>query len=525
MRRFWIPAFGVAMLLFFNGGVSLGNEADWFYQAAGIIERFEAIGAAKSTPEQTQLDYFQLLQDVSEFDAVGEDTPRAARARKVFALFMSRRIHEQLGDAAAMNRAAEEYTRERDAIPKPERLMFRLLFERTQGKATFCAPRVCEVEARGKEVRVTAVDYPIRALLEKMAEAAGEKIEIPPEVSGLVDYPEKDWKRIDHALWLFAKAHGLWVKGNVGKGFNTRVMDPLYSASLGERAEKHARKIKPERTTDGILRGYAILHGHYVPPPYNVVIRTEADRCKVLVNGVAIGKGYKLSDERGAPVAAAEGVQFEMTGKLADYVGRQFANMRAQHGKAEAKRQTIRFLKGQRIVKSFSFQDDDNNLEIVTNSGRSESIALYSFTPGRIKQTRESPDAKRKARERLRQEAEAYKKRAMEKAQKTKDRVLTTLREGGLVVLPSGANDALCYPAKKAREVLPGICGALQECERSRDQVSRLLFDPWADQASDCAWEAVFNLRHREVLQRLRSAEGKKAASVSFIDAALRAAQ
>jgi len=145
-------------------------------------------------------------------------------------------------------------------------------------------------------------------------------------------------------------------------------------------------------------------------------------------------------------------------------------------------------------VKSFEFLDMDTMLRITFTDGRERNVLVTSFKP-----TRES-SAKQ-----LRQNAEEYRKRAIDRAQKVKRRLETTLRADGLVVVYSTPGLVHIYSAEdKAHERLRALCVALHETTRHKEEIRRALLDLPTPESSDCAWEIFLNLRHRELWQRLR---------------------
>ena len=74
-------------------------------------------------------------------------------------------------------------------------------------------------------------------------------------------------------------------------------------------------------------------------------------------------------------------------GKLFQYVGSQFADIRAKSGKAEAKERIEAFLRTQKCVKGFLFHSDDEALSVTFEDGDSQEVLLYTFRstdrPGR----------------------------------------------------------------------------------------------------------------------------------------------
>ncbi len=365
-------------------------------------------------------------------------------------------------------------------------------------QATRLDCRLCEVEARGKEVRVRAVDYPIEGLLSKMGEAVDEDIEIPSNVSGLVDLVDPEWRRIDHALDLFLRARGFIVRGKIGEGFQVQIWDPLYMASIGEHAQEVAGDWNPRKITDGIRTGYIIIRGHYMEPPYAVQVRTTDELARVYVNGVQIPKTYRLKQPEASDPMLTPPPKgpLEKLGVLTGYVGQKFADIRETDGKEEARREISAFLQGHPFVRSFEFIDDDTTLKITFEDGRKRGIPLYAFKPSWERQPASNEEASRRAAE--------YRERAIEKAAGLKKRIEDTLRANGLVLIPSKLGLMPMYRGKEAQERLLAICTALQEAVRYKDQLTAALLDLQTPQRSASGWEIFLNLRHRELWQRVR---------------------
>jgi len=500
------------------GGALARSEADWLYEAARFMERFETTGSADLPPDEVRRAYLTLLDDLSEFGKAQAGPAREQRGRRLFGLLMSARINEQIGDVAAARRAREAYSREMATLPQQEKALLVQLFERAEGKTAVHVPRLCEVEARGKEVRVRAVDYPLEGLLEKMAEATGEKIELvrpdgpllkrmeeamgekidsPPLPSGLVDYVHEDWRRVDNSVARLMGRLGLYSARKPGERVQVGIFDPLYLASVGERARRLPAEVNPTWPERGIEAGYLIFKGHYVRPPYKVEVRTVDERAVVYVNGLAVGKGYKLKDvvePPPAPVSLPEDGQFTKASSLMRYAEQQYRKDLRELSEDEARERLAAFLKGQDIVKSF---------RITVPPGfrvKFEKQGLYFADTSPRTGSSNSPRGRK---ENTGPETERFRKRALAKAANLKTGIEGALAGNGLVLI-STKGGAVWYEGKEAREKLLAICTAVQEAVRHKEQLSVALFPLITLRESDWAWEILLNLRHRELWQRMQ---------------------
>jgi len=478
-------------------GVYAAAEADWFYEATELLERFEGINSAKLTPPQKQLAYYELLDEASRFAETQATPARAARARKAFGLLMTVWIQEQVGDGYVIKRAREAYAKQRELLPEGERKLIRYLFEPAERKTGAYAPRFCEVEIRGKKMRVTAVDYPITELLRKMAAVAGARIDVPPQVSGLVDFSSDGWVQADNPPYYFvARGRGLLAHGNAKEGFRIVVLeDPpyMYMASLAQRAREQIAKPPAKRPAKGITTGYLIMGGHYVEPPYEVKIRTVKNRGAVYINGMEVGYSCRLSREPQPPKPKPEVKgprRFTLDDQLAlaGFVNDMYVEVRKKRGHAAALGSIGDFLATQKIVKSWEFIARANHLMITFVNG-DQAAATFPYYPTREHRPKAT-------------EADDMRKRALADLERRKLSNEKTLRENGLVIAPTNGPEHK-YNGQEAREKLHAICHSLQEAVRHQEQLCAALFDVLRDEAPGWAWEVFLNLRHRDLVLRL----------------------
>jgi len=489
-----VAVLSVVVALFFGHPIAFAGEGNWVCEAARLIGRFESIAAEQMSQTKAHMAYAQLLGETSKMAQAGVTTSGDGRSRAAFSAWLSQRIYEQVGNVAAANDMRKKYEALRDALPEEEASTFRLLFERLEIPDHKGAQGVCDVEARGKDIRVTAINCPIDDLLRQMAQAAQEKIEIPSGVCGRADYEDDKWRRVDHALSLFAKPRGLFVKGEVGEGFSVRIVDPLYFASLGERAGKWPRITDAVRQEKGVPTGFVILHGSYVEPPYSVELRTSEAKVGVCINGLEIGRAYSLTQSVPARAPAVElppNGQFSLETPLPllMYTG-QLYQARARVGEIEAKQEVAEFLKSQTCVKSFSFEKG-GFVAIVLQDGYKHIVKLHGAV------------AKERLDENLVQGRDVrFKERALTKATELRQKIEATLMHDGLILAPRNGN-VFMYEGQDARQRLLAMSEAIQDCVRSEERLCGILFDEWRDGASDWTWEILLNLRERQLRQRI----------------------
>ncbi len=499
MSRMWV----LVGLLVFHAPLWAAQD-DWMHQAAQLWGRFEAVGVSEKPQNLKQVEYFTLLDDVSRFGNVASDSPTVSRQRKLFSLLMQGRIQEQIGNMTAAKRTEDEYARLKKALPEKERLVFETFFERRATQASHSAARRFEVQAKGKDVSVRAEAYPIRELLTRMCEAAGEKVMIPPEVIGSTDYPypPEDYRRIDRSLG-FVRGRGLHPRGKIGEGFDFIVLDPMYDASLGERADGRAKhEVNPTTPEEGVTAGYVIAFGHYLSPPYVAEIRTTEKEYELYINNVRM-------THRPIPVAREEppsqiplpaSGQFDNFTDLEAYVMRFFADTSAFHGLEEAQKRTSAFMASQKIVKShhfggetllFYFPHNDRKCALLLNT------AQPSVPPDEVDAWRIAELAR----------VEERKRQKIQSMERERASIIQCLEGNGLVIFYSRGAYTVVPAESGAQGRLLSLCQAAETCVRQKEMLCDL-FDLYGDDSRGqgrFAWDLIFNLRYRELLRRLES--------------------
>jgi len=482
-----LPAVICAALLTAQAG-----EADWLYQAAGFIDRFDSIGASRAAPRRKQMEYFTLFDNVRKFAKADRIPDRERRCREALRLFMEAMIYEQLGDAAASKRAEEGYDRLKQDLPENDRTLMENLFRRPRGKKVLHVPRFCEVESRGKEVRVSAADYPIRAVLEKIAAAAGERIEIPENVTGFVDWSDTRWRKAGLELAVLGLPNGLMCgRGPGGRGFRIVVTDRHYDLSVGERSDKRPPRPNPTVEQEGIKKGFLIYRGHYVRPPYAVRADLKENRVELSVNGLPL-QTIRLPKEAGNthPPARTHRKRFETRKDLTLHVFGEYARVGRERGLDAALAAVAAILEANKhLVKSYELSREYQSLRIRDHAGRTHTLFLTSaWVPG------ETESQRRRAAEDVRQ-------RHIRRVENKKKQIMQTLASGGLVVVGGSGQRTYLYDAREAKRLLSLMVYTLDEIARLKANLASSLFDEIEQNSSDMAWEILLNLRHRELIK------------------------
>ena len=468
------------------------SEADWFYEAAALQKRFETISAAQIPYAQKTEDYYKLLDDVTKFGAMAGESERATRGRKAFSLLATGWIQQMLANTEAANKATADYNKSLEAMPEDERAVVQSFFEKNYQKTAPLMPRVCNVEAGDFAVRVTAVDWPIRDLLQRMADAAGVRIEIPKEVSGVVDYQTDNWESVDRAISSLAVSKGLAMMDRLGRDaiapLRVRIGDPLYMASIGERADKRAGLPGLEKPPEGIQTGYVLLRGHYVPPPYLVDAREKDQALHVCINGIPVDEGRSLVPPvmRGhvPPLGEAKTI-----GDIMGSAGWEFAALKAKYGVQEAVRQLQKELDNHPMLASAKVAADGAGAVITMKDGLRGSIGLHAYSSART-----PTDFAAK----LTDGRSANTRMASEQVAELQ----AVLAQNGLLIVSGTSKGGVVeYNSKEGYKRLADVCIMMQEVERCRQALSLALFaEDWPRGVYGTTWEVMLNLRHRELL-------------------------
>ena len=503
MGKQWITALLISVNLLWlsiSDFAYAKSEADWFYEAAGLEARFEKISSAQIPPNQKMDGYYKLLDDVRKFADVGvvsvvqvpspaQMSEREARGRKAFSLLATGWIQQMLANSEAANKANAEYNKLLESMAEDEQAIARCFLERDYQRSPVCMPRTCSVEAKGLAVRVNAVDWPLRDLLQKMVEAVGAKITIPEEVNGLVDCSINDWKGIHAAIATFVPAKGLIMTDTIGNNgplapLRVRISDPLYMASIAERAHKQTDLAGLEKPKNGIETGCVLIRGHYIPAPYVVDVREKEGMVQVCINGVPVNSGHRLSPAVRKEVPPLD--QAKSAREIGMAAGKRLGELEEQFGTAEAIKRLNGELARHAMVKSAVVNSDAKAINIKFQDGTDLEISLTGSVKTGNGEGRTDP-AK-------------YKQTIVRSANEQKDQIEDALNENSLVLI-SSAGRIICYKPQESERRLMAVCDQMQQIVRARESLCRALYDlDWSSDAYESAWEVMLNLRHRELL-------------------------
>ena len=513
MGKPWIAALLISvnlLLVSISDFAYAKSEADWFYEAAQLEARFEKISSAQIPPNQKMEEYFALLDDVTKFGTVAGESERATRGRKAFALLATGWIQQMLANTEAANKAQAEYKKLVESMPEDEQAIARCFLERDYQKSPVSMPRVCNVEGRGKELRVTAVDWPIRDLLQKIADAAGEKIQLPEELYGTSDCVQAKFERVDGFLSAVAPAWGLYAPGGFGKPLRITIGDPMYSASLGERASQTppplGEVVVPRA---GINTGFVIVGGMYLPPPYQVEARLTQTNCGVYINNLPVGENYNL-DFQGKPT-----MQLPPSGRFSEerksdaavYAFERYVVIWRESGQDKAEKWVRGFLLGQGYVKTLDFANQGLLITVHFADGTKHVCELpYAPGPDNILGL---PSTHPRAIEQRRKAWDAAKLELAELVNRSKLNVEKTLGGGGLVIGTVKARRLLrLYPKEEGTKKIMQIVSSLQETNRREHELCRQLFGSNVE-GFNWSWEIFLNVRCAELARRLSEAASR----------------
>ena len=483
------------------GVPSRGTEADWFYQAAALQKRFETISAAQIPYTQKTDDYYKLLDDVNKFAVAGVgqapspvQTPdRETRGRKAFALLCTGWIQQMLANTEVANKATADYKKSLEAMPEDEQAIARCFLERDYQRSPVCMPRVCNVEAKGYMVRVNAVDWPLRDLLQKIADAAHVRIDMPKEVSGLVDCTENEWVRVDVLIGLFVSPKGLMMMDRIAQDaiapLRVRLWDKRYMASIAERVDENVELTGLERPQQGINAGYVILRGHYIQRPYVIDTREKDDVLYVCINGVPASSGLPLAVPQQQPEEVPALDQAKTVFEITHAISHRLVELQKQLGTEESIKRLQEELSHHPALRSASVKAQGNGARATTTLlDGTEANVRWPWLPPR-------PSAETDATRGVRVRVENTRL-----ANEDRKRFEDVLRQDGLLILP-GKGQSYGFTSKDGEKRLASICNIMQEIERERLGLSRALCTPdWRSEANDIAWEVMLNLRHKELV-------------------------
>ena len=468
----------------------------WLYRAAEFSRRLDEIRWMDTFESKKANLLKKLWEEVNAYAPPAEGTGRTEKNYEAFKWLFACRMNQLLSAEDRVFDAPAAYERAKAALAPEDLVLFEQLLDPPPLDRPYCKIEPRDVpEGRGhgpfqRELRVRAVDFPIRDLLTRMAEAGGIGIEIPPEVGGVADFSHERWQRVDGVISLFCAPRGLHF-AEVSRRVTTP--DPLYGASLRERAAALPQVQEPDRPDEGIQTGHVLLFGRYVPPPYVLDVATIENKVVVRLNGVPVDSGGSLTPREPPPIVSKDNIKDHTD--LSLYVGQQYSAIKQESGEAEARKQISEFLKDHPMVRSFEFVRGD--IRITSEDGRSWFLLLSSFGP-----PKPLPDAA--TRERLAQE---HRQTVLDEAERRKAAIEKTLGRGGLMVASGNRGAPQLLDAEQAAKALATLCHSLDEVERQQQRVREAIWRTGTLRECEEAWEIFLNCRQKELRARLGARE------------------
>jgi len=469
------------------------GEGDWIYNASRLTARFDATAEGKTPDIEKRKALTQMVEELTKLREGQDTTARDGRATATFAAWLSQRIQGSLGNAAAEKAMGAKYRALRDALPQEEAAVFKALFDRVDS-ASDGEERVCEVETREGLLRVRVKGYPIASAMKRIAQSAGVSVDIPPNVVGIVDFVSTDWLDVRGVLLGMAAPRGLWVREKDEGGYAVIVRDPAYMFSIEEIASQFTQSARARTEASGVSTGYVILHGRYVPPPYQLSMEDAGDRCVVRLNSVAVFTSPPWREP--ADPLRVEVPQSGKLGKadLDPYVVHAFREMLKKGTLEQAEEAMARFLSGQQVVGRFKFHKGGNLSIWFRDRPEVENVIMLSQlvgSPSPESSKPGPPDAEKRSR---------FHALAASRLEAIKG----ALSDNGLVVVPLQGEVRLLR-GDAAGTALNAVLSSLLGVARQRDAIYISLFGDFVYESADPAWEIVLGLRSRELIKRWRS--------------------
>jgi hypothetical protein len=272
------------------------------------------------------------------------------------------------------------------------------------------------------------------------------------------------------------------------RGYEVIVIDPMFSASVGERADKRPKLPAIAPPKKGIDKGCAIVRGFYLPPPYEVTVEEQDGIIQACINGVPIYRAEpaRLLAAARPPVALPADGQFTLSQRtdLKRYVSRIFKDVKLAKGAKAAAKAVEEFLRTQKsAVKNYEFGTDYDSLEIEWADGNADEILLYSVEAPLSATTK--PDG-------------PLLKLVLAEAEDIRKQAEKTLAAGGLILAPSRWSPKF-FIGEEAKAKLQVILDGMSEIYRWRDIIQVGVFGGASERRWEAGWEVVLNLRYREL--------------------------
>jgi hypothetical protein len=462
-------------------------EADWFYEAAQLMARFDSIVQQLTPSAPDMASCVDLRSALTKFGAAEGVPPREARGRKAFSLWMKQRLSVELRDDAAASVEAASLADELRKAPEQEQALFKVLFE---GVAT--SPRrrqrECNIRVQDTRLSVSAVDWPVNDLLERIAKVAGTRIVVPPGIVGLTDYNSEGWRGVRANLELAALADGLSVVGELGQTLYVTVKDARYNKCVAEVANEQPPRATPIPAAAGIDKGYFFHRGQYIAPPYGVSCHKAKGTTRVQINGLFVQE-FPDSPPVSQPTSPPSG-RCKDAEELTAFIRREYTIVFHGAGVEAAKKAvTATLTRHGDLVRRFEFEVD--TAVTVRFVGNAYDMEVYLYSPSVARGTNKNPDVPSGA----------------EQADALRGQIVAALSEDGVVLVTQ--SDYAILTGRQGARALHNVVMAMAEADRHRRSIGACFYPSWDSRAHDVSWEIFLNCRYRDLWQRYASrAEG-----------------
>lgn len=157
------------------------------------------------------------------------------------------------------------------------------------------------------------------------------------------------------------------VAGNLYSQNETRIDNR--SESIGavkgkdEEFKKYKIEIYPKKILKGIEKGHVIAYGHYIKPPYEVVIEENSkvsieNKYRILINGVEVLPGLPPPQTKKIKLSAEKEKMYKGHKETTEKLTTQYKKWKKEHGEEKALEMTIKLAKKQHNIESARKLDD-----------------------------------------------------------------------------------------------------------------------------------------------------------------------
>lgn len=170
---------------------------------------------------------------------------------------------------------------------------------------------IVEWDASSQVLALTAVNAPVKDIFEAIMEKTGVTVSLPDNIHGRMTWSRKGmspkWclKALADLNELKLQSDDDGTPTEVVSSYRTR---ELYAMSDEERIAAYRTEVNPTNPTTGILTGYLLYRGHYVPPPYEIAkVRIRAFEWEIRVNGLTCDRLFTGAPKNWVPELPPDG--------------------------------------------------------------------------------------------------------------------------------------------------------------------------------------------------------------------------